>query len=320
MIKALSDNFFNRFLDGDLDGIVRWLAGRPKFKLNLCGDHVTLYYRGIPAMEIYETDAQDIFWLTTYAYTLCGDRLDPDFEKYISSPNHLAKRLYKLKSDKLWFEILEDIAISLDNSPALAGPVTYDLQKECQKEDILHRVVMENNGYAEFNSSDYFIIDVEHTQPDNQNTEKLKAVAIRWPETIKTNQNAPLGLAFIELQAGKDSVDTIDFPQLNDEDFDDIEKAIAQMCKLYLISVPGVNDVAILEPFKIDRTKTQKIVVPVNRNQFQETLLKQIDNVNVPDGVDFRIATSRFMGYGLYDDNMLTPAEFKKIFTKNIKE
>ncbi|MBR2510695.1 MAG: hypothetical protein IKB59_00845, partial [Alphaproteobacteria bacterium] len=276
--------------------------------------------KGMPTMEIHEKDAQDIFWLTTYAYTLCGDRLDPDFEKYISSPNHLAKRLYKLKSDKLWFKILEDIAISLDNSPALPGPVTYDLQKEYQKEDILHRVVMENNGYAEFNATDYFIIDVEHTQPDNQNTEKLKAVAIHWPETIKTNQNAPLRLAFIEFKAGKDSVDTIDFPQLNDKDFNDIEKAIAQMCKLYLISVPGVNDVATLDHFKIDRTKTQKIVVPVNCNQFQEMLLKKIDNINVPDGVDFRIATSRFMGYGLYDDNMLTPAEFKKMFTKNIKE
>lgn len=320
MIKALSDKFFHRFLDGDLSEIIDFLHGRPQFKLNLCGDHVTIYYKGMPTMEIHETDAQDIFWLTTYAYTLCGDRLDPDFEKYISSPNHLAKRLYKLKSDKLWFEILEDIAISLDNSPALPGPVTYDIQKECQKEDILHRVVMENNGYAEFNATDYFIIDVEHTQPDNQNTEKLKAVAIHWPETITTNQNAPLGLAFIEFKAGKDSVDTIDFPQLNDKDFNDIEKAIAQMCKLYLISVPGVNDVATLDHFKIDRTKTQKIVVSVNCNQFQEMLLKQIDNINVPDGVDFRIATSRFMGYGLYDDNMLTPVEFKKMFTKNIKE
>ena len=44
----------------------------------------------------------------------------------------------------------------------------------------------------------------------------------------------------------------------------DIEKAVAQMCKLYLISVPGIDDVATLEPFKIDRTKTQMIIVPVN--------------------------------------------------------
>lgn len=314
MIKALSDKFFHRFLDGDLSEIIDFLHGRPQFKLNLCGDHVTIYYKGMPIIEIHENDENDVFWLTRFAYMASAEKLDPKFEEKISSSDFLKKPLYKLCVSDIgwWFQLLTDIACGIDKF-AIDIP-TSGIGDEQKHQDILHNIVMENNAYPEFNATDYFIIDIEYANPDvvhqdDKNATNMNAVALHWLRDNKSHA----GLTFIEFKTGKESMNPVK-TTLNNKVYEDIEKAIAQMCKLYLISVPGVNDVAILDNFKIDRTKTQKIVVPVNCNQFQETLLKQIDNVNVPDGVDFRIATSRFMGYGLYDENMLTLDEFKKIF------
>lgn len=320
MIKALSDNFFNRFLDGDLSELIDFLHGRPQFKLNLCGSHVTIYYKGMPTIEIHENDENDVFWLTRFAYMASAEKLDPKFEEKISSSDFLKKPLYKLVLSNIgwWNQLLTDIASGIDKF-ALDIPVS-GVGDEQKNQDILHNIVIENNAYTNFNSTDYFIIDIEHTTLNNQTNEKLQAVAMHWPENITTNPSAPLGLAFIDFKTGTDSMETIKFPKITDKDFNDIEKAVTQMCKLYLISVPGIDDVATLEPFKIDRTKTQMIVVSVNCNQNLEALLKQIDNVNVPDGIDFRIATSRFFSYGLYDETMLTPTKFKRIFTRNTKE
>ncbi len=311
MIKALSDKFFHRFLDGDLSEIIDFLHGRPQFKLNLCGDHVTIYYKGMPTIEIHEKDEPGVFWLTQFAYMTSAEKFDTNFEKIISSPKFFEKKLYKLNLSNIgfWFQLLTDIASGIDKNIIDVPAFMFDDYQEHL--DILHNIVMENN--AAFNSTDYFIIDIEYNKT-NDKSNKPTIVALHWEHNIKNNKHLYPEIAFIEIKVGADSMEPIKKISLNDKVFDDIDKAIYQMCKLYLISVPGIKNVAAIKPIKVKRDKIQMIIAPVNCNLNYPVYLKKITKLSKTGCIDFRIATASCIGYGLYDKNMMTPDKFNTIF------
>ncbi len=323
MISALSDTFFDMFINGDFRNLIELLQCSPYFKLNLRGDHVIIYYRGEPIVEIYDNDSKNtICGIVFDAYLSAGEKIDTEFDGCLygfddERYSHLIG--VTIPQEKCVSDLLRIIAASIDDARQFyPGSM---IQQTRHQYDVLHCLLMENNIYSDFNPGDYFIVDVECTEPTTEKAKKTKALALHWPHNIKTDKDSPMRLAFIELKFGNESIESVEIPRIADIDFADIEKAVFQLYKLNLISVPGTDsfDIAIVDkkPFKIDYTKTQMIIAPVNCNQNKENLLNQVNNINVPDSIDFRIATSWPVGYGLYDKNMLTPDEFKKILVNN---
>ncbi len=188
------------------------------------------------------------------------------------------------------------------------------LEKEVQQ-----TIVKENNTSSICNETDYFIIDIEYTQPEFDG--RFDALAVYWPKNKRKNGHN-LQLAFIEVKAGNNAIggtssiakhykSVIDFlnnlTQNNEKEqfIQDIEKMIAQQRDLGLWNIPhNKHEITLSRSIK-----PQLIFILANYNQKSTALRNELDkfsSINSKPPFELKFATSSFVGYGLYGSGMIT--------------
>ena len=139
-------------------------------------------------------------------------------------------------------------------------------------------------------------------------------------------------LTFIEVKAGEDAVSgssgisdhwekTLNFiKKKNFTEFDDdVKKMIKQLSDFGLLNIPQ-QMTEILSDSNCEFNKIPQMVFILANINSTDKLLSELNKITEqPDKIDLRFAVSSFMGYGLYDNSMLTLDEFKKILIKKTK-
>lgn len=244
-----------------------------------------------------------------------------------------------------WLKFLLMMAAYIDDDKNNGGD--EDVEKEIQQ-----RIVLENNLLGKSESTDYYIFDTEYTakqfRQDKINNGKFDAVAVHYSENCELPQ-----LAFIEVKAGNKAVsekqketkektsgvydhwfDVVKFNNISEEFFDDKIKMLDQLNAFGFLKLPdNLKDCVINK--QIGRKHFQMIFVLANYDQSGTELISEIEDIekaingdfrknNLPAHemarikenvkyIDLRFATSSFMGYGLYDECMLTLNQFKDL-------
>jgi len=300
--RALSDDFFKRFKEGNLKGLVECLQVFPHFMLNFRGKYVTIYYKGLRVLEIQENGKFGI----TKEYVLCTEaEHDPVFGCYIKNSDD--KEFFNLDIQDTdtfdWFGFLSMIMRGIDKWRSQYGDKT---EKEIQQ-----RIVLENNLFGGATSTDYFIVDTEYAELGA----RFDAIALHWSRDMRKQHNYKPGIAFIEIKAGEKAIDgsagvvkhlqDIVKYEITEDFYKDIEKMVVQLCDLGLMDMPGQKQL------EIDRSKTPQMIFAIaNYNQKSSKLKSALESVAVPENIDLRFAMASFLGYGLYDEGMLNLSEF----------
>ena len=130
--RAISEKFFYEFKSGKYQNILQTVKQDDDLIMCLRGDYITIYYKSMRILEISENGEYDV-----------------DKNYGIIPPN----------DDTNWIEYFKNAKFALNS---------YNKTKQMNKleKEVQQAIVKENNTSSICNETDYFIIDIEYTQPE----------------------------------------------------------------------------------------------------------------------------------------------------------
>lgn len=299
--RALSPKFLDMFKEnGRFYNILEAVKKDDSLIMCMRGDYVTIYYKSLQILKICENGSFDVD------------------KKYI-----------------------EEKPVQGFDAEAYFAKAKIGIDKHCKEsrvekleKEVQQAIVRDNNYCSISNATDYFIIDIEYTQ--NELDARFDALAVLWPR--KGRQNGKnLRLAYIEVKAGENAIagtsgvsehykaiynfiENLDNNNKEKQDFlKDLENVIEQQRELGLWEI-GKNDNKISLSQDV---KPQLMFILVNYNQNSKSINKEIAKIEEyisekDNKIPFELvfATSSFMGYGLYENCMLSLENLQKKIVK----
>jgi hypothetical protein len=308
-MRVLSNTFINNLVGGLLNPILERVKNDSTLCLEIREGYINIYYRGGNIIEIREKK------LSKY---------DASFDvKYISKPT--PSKLSAIKKNY----VLSPSAVDLwvDAIPLLKEQMDFWFAKHPKSErEFQQLIVRENNFQGPFNETDYYIIDIEYATNDKS---RFDLIAARWPSTAKDHKVKKAGLSIIEMKymegalsgkAGmKKHIDDLTKFFNNPSKMNNFKKEMqglfTQKHGLGLIkSKHTIEDFHDVRPEVIFIFANHK---PASKKLYDE--LTAIIPILVDAPFDLKIATSNFMGYGLYLQSMYDLNTFLVKFASQIK-
>ena len=213
--RSISEAFLERFKSGNLKNLKKLIDknGRYKsrFMLNLRGNRVIIYYKGLRALTIYDAgdeEKQQIEYEFECTKEYVKDTVDfqklgvslvkENTEKIDVENNEQSNINFCMSDEKLysfdWNYLLNGISEGID---------LYNLNIDNAEKEAQQRIWFENNIAREANSTEYIIVDTEYKERGKKNGGRFDLWALYWP-----NHNAakPVKLVCIELKYGAGAV------------------------------------------------------------------------------------------------------------------
>lgn len=299
--RALNSNFLDMFKEnGKFHNILEAVKKDDSLIMCMRGDYVTIYYKSLQILKIFENGSFDVD------------------KKYVEE------------------KPIEGFDVEAYFAKAKLGIDRHCKESKVEKleKEVQQAIVRENNYCSISNATDYFIIDIEYTQ--NELNARFDALAVLWPRKNR-KYGEGLRLAYIEVKAGEKAIkgtsgvsdhykaiynfiENLNKNNKEKQDFlEDLENVIMQQRELGLWEIGNNNHKIslskILEP--------QLMFILVNYNQNSESIQDELENIqdfilekdnNIPFELVF--ATSSFMGYGLYENCMISLENMQKRLVK----
>ena len=315
---SLSEQFIAALLDGHLSALHNFVQN----DLSLCPeiriDTLTVYYRGGSLLKLKEVDGtyQASFDIAQYA-AAAGE---PWAHWWVTGLGGLPETLNTPEEVQEWLMRIPFLKSVMDR---------YFVDHAWRERDAQQRIVLENNRDGNFaNSTDYCFCDMEVAE--NQGAAgglRADLIGVEWhapKRRRRTNQQ----LVVAEVKYGVDALENLvehyqdlhalmnDPPRLNGLKTRMLT-AFQQKHRLRFIQTKNP-----LEGFS-DSHVTWLLVL-INHNPRSELLriklgmLNQFLAENADDRIEVRVATSNFMGYGLWTHAVLDLAGFLRTYDSQI--
>ncbi len=337
--RALEENLFNRFKSQDLVSLTNLVRHHPYLMLNFRGTEATIYYKNLRLLTVKNNGSfvitgkyienicqagkirhRNIDASTENKFVITDTDVADIFEFAYSGGSQDSILLVPDASVFPWERFVMQMMFCIDHWRAL-------YKEQCEKE-IQQRIVMENNTFGDASATDYFIIDTEYAeQGKKSDSSRFDAIALKWSRSMrkggKTEKYHPV-LALIEVKVHQNALDgdcgiadhlkkVQDFT-ITDEFYDDLEEVLQQMRELGLINISTDQELTFNRV-----ARPEFIFVLANYNQKSTKLWDILTAISEPEKYNLRFATSSFMGYGLYEESILTLAQFKSLMPLKIK-
>lgn len=307
MTRALKPEFYNEFKNGCFTPLIDMLnvkngKYKSRFMMNLRGNRVIVYYKGVVAVTIYNKTKQNKFY---------GLEVQKMYETGISSGYRKFYKSEQELSSFHWEQFLSNIADGID---------AYDKKDNSEKE-VQQRIWYENNVARNANSTDYFIVDTEYK---DKNGGRFDLIAFYWPsgENKQGHKEKPKKISVLELKFGDNAIGGSSNKQtatlsthlqdfknfgFSDDFLKDMTCVFFQLYDLGLINIKFNKKLKKLENLISSTDIKQMMFILANYNQKSNNLTNQQNKMKkqtLPDDREIVFANSSFMGYGLYDVGM----------------
>jgi len=219
----------------------------------------------------------------------------------------------------------QDYSTWVRNIPYIKSEMDFWFHKHPKLEREYQQLVLrENNNSNISKDTDYFIADIEYA--NNENGSRFDLLALKWKSDSDSRRKADnITLVFIEKKYGdsalagsaglqkhiKDMNSFLSDSAKVDNFFDEMETVFNQKVKLGLI--PDIK-----KEIHISRElKPEFILLFANHKPIKSVFKRELKAaVELPEYeslkelADIKVATASFMGYGLYDQNMISLEDF----------
>ena len=274
--------------------------------LEIRGNYINIYYRGGNLMKITEKSG---------VYSVFFDL------KYV-----ITGQSYKLP---LTLSAFSDVSEWLEKIPLLKYEMDLWFGQHPKNErEFQQLMIRENNFKGTGKGTDYFICDIEY---DNSDDSRFDLIAVYWPSSSQERKNQNVGLAFIEMKYGdgalKNSAGILahihDMESYLNPDQNTLGSLKEEMKTVFnqKQALGLIDNQKHIEQFT--DSKPEYILVFANHDPDSSILYDELQKVrtavcnrNLP--FDLRFATSNFMGYGLYQQNIYNLDEFMERFRNQI--
>ncbi len=320
--RGLSDKFIETLIDEDkgiLNSILDLVQCDNTLDLQIREDEVHIYYRGgkilgiKPKGNLTEDIKFKFSFDTKYSKTSDGNDLIDGLPKCISSK----------KDAGIWVESLPLIKQIMD--------YYFTSISEKNEREFQQLVVRENNYSTISNSTDYFIADIEYA--DSYINARFDLIAIKW-DSISQNRawvdkHLPK-LVFIEMKYAdgalsgdsglKKHIKDIEGFLAKDNNLKDLKEEMIrifeQKRKLGLIKFGSAVNTNPIN--KLSDEKPELILLLANHDPGSKILRAEFEEIHFTQNIELKVATSSFMGYGLYNETIYPIEDFKVKFEKQI--
>jgi len=301
-MRILSDNFVSTLKAG----FFQPLLGLIKLDYTLCLEirehYVNIYYRGGNIIRIEENQG---------AFRACFDRkyLNKDLTRVPDLPNNLNGP--------------RDIEAWINAIPILKHEMDLWFGDHPKNEREFQQLMLRENNFGNSaKSTDYFICDIEYANY----TGRFDLIAVHWPSSSTGRKNnRDLRLAFIEMKyldnalagaAGLDKhIEDINTFLSESANLGNIKKEMKSLFKQKL-ELGLINNQKSIESFSDD--KPEFILALVNHDPESTILRKELANLPDCPNAEIKVATSNFMGYGLFSQGIYGLDEFLDKFEVNV--
>ena len=280
-----------------LNRILKAVNGDASLCLEVRKNYINIYYRGGNIMKI----------------TVDKEGYTAEYEKMPTLPFRLSN--YGDVTD--WLEAIPFLKHQMD----LWFGINPKNEREFQQ-----LLVRENNFKGAAKGTDYFICDIEYANAEG----RFDLIAAYWPSSgAERKNNENVGLALIEMKymdgalAGKAGIlsHIQDMTNYFDPACNNLALLKKEMKQVFnqKKALGLIDNQKHIEQFS-DR-KPEYIFVFANHDPDSKILYDELQKVKVIAGelpFDLKFATSNFMGYGLYKQNIYDLNDFMKLFRKQI--
>jgi hypothetical protein len=301
-MRGLTDYFINELKSGLLLPILHLVQLDATLCLEIRDNYINIYYRGGNAIKIEEKQG---------AFNAGFDR------KYLN------QELTKVPDLPALLNCPEDMEVWMDAIPFLKHEMDLWFGNNPKNEREFQQLMLrENNLGNSAKSTDYFICDIEYAN----HTGRFDLIAVQWPSSsVYRKNNRNLGFAFIEMKyldnalkgsAGlRKHIEDINIFLSKNENLESVKEEMKvifnQKRDLGLIK----NHKAI-ESFNND--KPEFILALINHDPASSILRNELERLPDCPHADIKVATSNFMGYGLYSQNIYGLDEFLRKFAGHV--
>ena len=304
MGRGISEKFLKDLRSGELRPVLETVLCDDTLCLEIRNDYINIYYRGGNMLRIIEKPS--------------GYKAEFDM-KYCEHKTAESKFKQQISEAKTIFNYITII-------PFIKAEMDFyfhehpKLERECQQ-----LILRENNSTSLANDTDYYIADIEYA--NSQNGSRFDMLAVKWPSTSVARKNSlGLSLSFIEVKYGDNALvgaaglskhfaDMESFLSADYADgiFTEVETMLNQKIELGL-----VNGLRESTKISLDRDKKPEFVLLFANHKPASSVLKReletIINTDIYKRLyslaDTKIAVSNYMGFGLYENGVISLEDF----------
>jgi len=311
-MRKLSDEFMKALIKEHLMPILDLIQRDHTLCIQIREDTINIYYRGGNILELKRnTKSYQTFFDKKY----CEGE-----ERKIKVTEDLPNQINNNAEANKWVE----------NIPFLKQIMDEYFSKHSKSErEFQQLVARENNNSTVANDTDYFITDIEYTHPNSSGI-RFDLIGIKWlssSQERKSKDNCRIVL--IEMKYGDDAL--VGGAGIS-KHLTDVEKFCGEKEKLNTLkeetisSFKQMRELGLVQFWKdgnknqigqFNNEKPEFILLFANHKPAKTKLESEFKKINNIVNVNIKIATSSFMGYGLYNKNMLSIEDFKKLLFKN---
>ncbi len=303
-MRELSTDFMNDLKneDGILYPILKRVRDDDTLQLAIRNGYINVYYRGGSIIKVQRNKK---------VYTASFDvKYNVSGNEEIRWPLAISDSVHSQE----WVDLFPRLKMEMDLYPRIKNK--HSMEREFQQ--IIARV---NNRSSVANDTDYFITDIELAYKRS----RFDMTAIKWLSTSSARKNGTRCTpAFFEVKYGDKALNgesgmikhLDDFSRFMEEGYKDYLDNLANqfntLRKLKLIECTTNQNVCFSTA-----NKPEFIFLIANHKQTSRKLKDQLKKLTPSEEFDLKFSVANFMGYGLYEANMLSLAEFQKLLYLN---
>jgi hypothetical protein len=218
-------------------------------------------------------------------------------------------------------------ALKREMDTFLANPEGISGANKSERE--FQQLFVRDNNYSRVsNSTDYFIADIEYTDSENKNMQ-FDLVGIKWaswPNSARKMQNYTPNLAIMEMKYSTDALKGSAGITKHIEDLVEFMGTGSNLERLKKVAIKQFKQKRALglilfgdkdnsyDVHALSNEMVEYIILLANYPP-ESTILSSVTNqLSSIDGVEVKIATSNFFGYGLFKECVYEPEVFFEKF------
>lgn len=301
-MRILSKNFISTLKSGFFQPLLELIKLDSVFCLEIRENYISIYYRGGSIIKIKES--HEVF--------------KASFDR-----KYLNKDLTKVPVLPVVLNSPEDVEAWTDAIPFLKHEMDLWFGHHPKDEREFQQLMLRENNFGNSaKGTDYFICDIEYAN----HTGRFDLIAVQWPSSsVRRKNNKNLRLAFIEMKyldnalAGTAGlckhIEDINMFLSKRENLESIKEEMKVIFNQKL-DLGLINNQKSIESFCDD--KPEFILALINHDPESSILGNELQKLPDCPNVEIKVATSNFMGYGLYSQNVYSLDEFLKKFEGHI--
>lgn len=300
-MRGLEGGFLKDLKTGLLAPLLERVKADQPLCLEIRGTYVNIYYRGGNLLKL------------ATAHSRYKANINPKYAKGdggVISRGLPSEELHRQSDIDAWIKMIPTLKLTMD---IYLGQRPKKVEREIQQ-----LILRDNNLGGVSRATDYFICDIEYAIPHG----RFDMVAVHWPSDGATRkQNASRRLVLIEVKCGEGAIGNKSgiHDHINDINTFLSDATRVQAMKDEMVVVFNQKrDLGLLNCGKDLKSFGDELpmllLLLVNHDPDSERLRTQLQQLPPSPHAEVYLATSCFMGYGLFDQAVLKFDEAMKRF------